>query len=92
MAGIPVLDVVVPVYNEQAALAHSARRLHQYLQENFALPVRITIADNASVDDTPYIAAGLAAVCLRGGPTTTTPRCGAPAARSPVSSRAWRWP
>ncbi|CDO24738.1 glycosyl transferase family protein [Mycolicibacterium mageritense DSM 44476 = CIP 104973] len=60
-AGVPVLDVVVPVYNEQAALAHSVRRLHQYLQENFALPVRITIADNASVDDTPHIAAELAA-------------------------------
>lgn len=60
-AGVPVLDVVVPVYNEQAALAHSVRRLHRYLEENFAVPVRITIADNASVDDTPRIAAALAA-------------------------------
>ncbi|MDH6197466.1 putative flippase GtrA [Mycobacterium frederiksbergense] len=60
-AGVPVLDVVVPVYNEQAALAHSVRRLHSYLEENFAVPVRITIADNASVDDTPRIAAELAA-------------------------------
>lgn len=60
-AGVPVLDVVVPVYNEQAALAHSVRRLHSYLRENFAMPTRITIADNASVDDTPRIAAALAA-------------------------------
>jgi len=60
-AGIPVLDVVVPVYNEQAALPHSVRRLHRYLQENFALPTRITIADNASTDATPRIAAELAA-------------------------------
>lgn len=60
-AGVPVLDVVVPVYNEQAALAHSVRRLHRYLAENFAVPVRITIADNASVDETPRIAAELAA-------------------------------
>nr|WP_238391026.1 MULTISPECIES: bifunctional glycosyltransferase family 2/GtrA family protein [unclassified Mycolicibacterium] len=60
-AGVPVLDVVIPVYNEQAALAHSVRRLHRYLKENFAVPVRITIADNASVDDTPRIAAELAA-------------------------------
>ncbi|MFN3008696.1 glycosyltransferase [Mycolicibacterium wolinskyi] len=60
-AGVPVLDVVVPVYNEQAALAHSVRRLHRYLQENFGLPTRITIADNASVDATPRIAAELAA-------------------------------
>ncbi|OBG85959.1 sugar translocase [Mycobacterium sp. E802] len=59
-AGVPVLDVVVPVYNEQAALAHSVRRLHCYLRENFALPARITIADNASTDDTPRIAAELA--------------------------------
>ena len=60
-AGVPVLDVVVPVYNEQATLAHSVRRLHRYLAENFAVPVRITIADNASVDETPCIAAELAA-------------------------------
>ena len=60
-AGVPVLDVVVPVYNEQAALPHSVRRLHRYLQENFALPTRITIADNASTDATPRIAAELAA-------------------------------
>ncbi|WP_454791331.1 glycosyltransferase [Mycolicibacterium lutetiense] len=60
-AGVPVLDIVVPVYNEQAALAHSVRRLHRYLVENFAVPVRITIADNASVDETPRIAAELAA-------------------------------
>ncbi|BBX29943.1 bifunctional glycosyltransferase family 2/GtrA family protein [Mycolicibacterium alvei] len=59
-AGVPVLDVVVPVYNEQAALADSVRRLHRYLAENFAVPVRITIADNASTDDTPLIAAELA--------------------------------
>jgi len=59
-AGVPVLDVVVPVYNEQAALAHSVRRLHGYLQENFAVPTRITIADNASTDATPQIAARLA--------------------------------
>ncbi|MDV3124645.1 bifunctional glycosyltransferase family 2/GtrA family protein [Mycobacterium sp. 21AC1] len=60
-AGVPVLDVVVPVYNEEAALAQSVRRLHRYLRENFELPVRITIADNASVDATARIAADLAA-------------------------------
>jgi putative flippase GtrA len=59
--GVPVLDVVVPVYNEQAALADSIHRLHRHLRENFPYPVRITIADNASVDDTPLIAADLAA-------------------------------
>jgi putative flippase GtrA len=59
--GVPVLDVVVPVYNEQAALADSIHRLHRHLCEHFPYPVRITIADNASIDDTPVIAAELAA-------------------------------
>ena len=58
--GVPVLDVVVPVYNEQAALAHSIHRLHRHLREDFPFPARITIADNASNDDTPVIAAALA--------------------------------
>jgi len=60
-AGVPVLDVVVPVYNEQAALADSVQRLHRHLREQFPFSARITIADNASVDDTPRIAAELAA-------------------------------
>src|SRR3954454_17575117 len=60
-AGVPVLDVVVPVYNEQTALADSVHRLHRHLRENFPFEARITIADNASVDDTPRIAAELAA-------------------------------
>src|SRR6266436_4168614 len=59
-AGVPVLDVVVPVYNEQAALADSIYRLHRHLEENFPFTARITIADNASTDDTPRIAAQLA--------------------------------
>lgn len=58
--GVPVVDVVVPVYNEQAALAGSVRRLHRYLAESLPYPARITIADNASIDDTPRIAAELA--------------------------------
>ncbi|OKH82509.1 sugar translocase [Mycobacterium sp. ST-F2] len=60
-AGVPVLDVVVPVYNEQVALPGSIRRLHRHLEEHFPYPVQITIADNASVDDTPRVAAELAA-------------------------------
>ncbi len=58
--GVPVLDVVVPVYNEAAVLAGSIHRLHRYLRENFTVSFRITIADNASADATPAIAAGLA--------------------------------
>jgi glycosyltransferase involved in cell wall biosynthesis/putative flippase GtrA len=58
-AGVPVLDVVVPVYNEQDDLADSIVRLHRHLRD-FSFPTRITIADNASDDDTPRIAAQLA--------------------------------
>ncbi|MGX9671053.1 glycosyltransferase [Mycobacterium sp. HM-7] len=59
--GVPVLDVVVPVYNEQVALPGSIRRLHRHLEEHFPYPVQITIADNASIDETPRVAAALAA-------------------------------
>ena len=57
----PVLDVVVPVYNEEGDLEPSVRRLHAYLSAEFPYPFRITIADNASVDATPAIATRLAA-------------------------------
>ncbi|MCU1527266.1 MAG: sugar translocase, partial [Frondihabitans sp.] len=56
----PVLDVVVPCYNEQTTLAAHIRRLHAYLAENVEFSWRITIADNASTDDTPRIADDLA--------------------------------
>jgi putative flippase GtrA len=54
------VDVVVPVYNEQAALEHSIRRLHGFLTESFPFTWRIVVADNASTDGTPFIAAALA--------------------------------
>lgn len=57
----PVLDVVVPVFNEQGDLERSVRRLHAHLRETFPYPFRITVADNASTDATPLIAARLAA-------------------------------
>ncbi|MCV7218619.1 bifunctional glycosyltransferase family 2/GtrA family protein [Mycobacterium crocinum] len=57
---VPVVDVVVPVYNEQVTLAASVRRLHRYLAESVPYRVQITIADNASIDETPRIAAQLA--------------------------------
>ncbi len=56
----PVLDVVVPVFNEEKDLEPSVRRLHAHLSETFPYPFRITIADNASTDETPRIAAQLA--------------------------------
>jgi putative flippase GtrA len=57
----PVLDIVVPVYNEQDDLEPSVRRLHAHLTDRFPYPFRITIADNASTDGTPLIAGRLAA-------------------------------
>ncbi|MFB9377838.1 glycosyltransferase [Kineococcus gynurae] len=56
----PVLDVVVPVFDEEVDLEPCVRRLHAHLR---ALPFssRITIADNASTDATPTVAAALAA-------------------------------
>lgn len=55
----PVLDVVVPVYNEETDLEPCVRRLHEHLAGDFPYTFRITIADNASVDATPQVAAQL---------------------------------
>ncbi len=55
----PVLDVVVPVYNEEADLERCIWRLCDHLGRTFPYRFRITIADNASTDRTPEIAARL---------------------------------
>jgi putative flippase GtrA len=55
----PVLDVVVPVYNEEIDLEPCVRRLHAYLAQNFPYRFRITIADNASTDSTAEVAGRL---------------------------------
>jgi putative flippase GtrA len=55
-----VLDVVLPVHNEQDDLERCVRRLHAYLRDGFPYSYRITIADNASTDATPVIARRLA--------------------------------
>lgn len=56
----PVLDVVVPVHDEQASLAACVTRLHAHLATYFPYPFRITVADNASTDDTWSVAEALA--------------------------------
>ncbi|MBY8874683.1 bifunctional glycosyltransferase family 2/GtrA family protein [Micromonospora sp. PLK6-60] len=56
-----VLDLVVPVYNEEADLEPCVRRLHAHLSAHFPYPFRITVADNASVDGTLAVAEALAA-------------------------------
>lgn len=52
----PVVDIVVPVHNEARVLAASIGRLHRFLTDEFPFEARITIADNASSDETPAIA------------------------------------
>src|ERR1039458_9050591 len=57
----PKLEVVVPVYNEEACLEHSIRRLHDFLATSMPFASRIVIADNASTDRTWEIAVRLEA-------------------------------
>jgi putative flippase GtrA len=57
----PRVDIVVPVYNEAAAIETSIRRLHAFLGEGFPYDWRIVVADNASTDATPRLARRLAA-------------------------------
>jgi glycosyltransferase involved in cell wall biosynthesis len=52
----PVVDVVVPVYNEAATLEDSIQRLHRYLSTRFPMSSGITIAENGSTDGTWTIA------------------------------------
>ncbi len=47
-----VVDIVVPVFDEERALEPSVRRLHAYLTDAFPFSWRITIVDNASTDGT----------------------------------------
>ncbi|MCX5422009.1 bifunctional glycosyltransferase family 2/GtrA family protein [Streptomyces sp. NBC_00078] len=58
-AGTPVLDVVIPVHNEEKDLQPCVLRLHDHLKRTFPYAFRITIADNASTDTTPLVAARL---------------------------------
>ena len=54
------VDLVIPVYNEEAALPDSIARLAQFLRENLVNPWQVTIADNASIDRTRSVSEELA--------------------------------
>ncbi|MFJ4296104.1 glycosyltransferase [Curtobacterium sp. NPDC089689] len=56
------IDIVVPCHNEQDTLAAHVRRLHTFCRTSLHHTWRITIADNASTDDTARIADDLAAM------------------------------
>ncbi|WP_323189311.1 dolichyl-phosphate beta-glucosyltransferase [Kitasatospora sp. NBC_00240] len=60
-AATKLVEVVVPVYNEEHVLERCVRRLHAYLDETFPYDYRITVADNASIDGTWAVACALAA-------------------------------
>jgi putative flippase GtrA len=55
------VDIVIPVYNEERALPGCVEVLRDYLNDQFPYDWTITIADNASTDNTPTVAAELAA-------------------------------
>ncbi len=57
----PLVDIVIPVYNEAHVLADSIHRLVGYLGSSFPFTWRVTIADNASTDDTWSVAERLEA-------------------------------
>ena len=56
----PLVDVVLPVYNEEDDLPGSVNTLISYLQANAPWLWRILIADNASTDSTFTVATGMA--------------------------------
>jgi glycosyltransferase involved in cell wall biosynthesis len=58
-AQVPEVEIVVPVHDEERALAPSIHRLHRFLTDEFPFSWRIVIADNASTDGTPAVAAAL---------------------------------
>ena len=47
-----VVDITIPVFNEEVGLARSVELLHAYLADTFPFTWRITIVDNASTDGT----------------------------------------
>lgn len=46
------VEIVIPVYDEEAVLERSVHRLCDYLDDCFPLPWLVTVADNASTDST----------------------------------------
>ncbi|AUZ35451.1 sugar translocase [Arthrobacter sp. PGP41] len=54
------LEIVVPVFNEESVLEKSIIELANYLKLEMPASWQITIADNASTDNTPIIATRLA--------------------------------
>ncbi len=56
-----LVEVTIPVYNEEKVLTGSVRRLHSYLSTQFPFRFVITIADNGSTDSTFVLAKQISA-------------------------------
>jgi glycosyltransferase involved in cell wall biosynthesis len=59
-ANSQTIEIVVPVFNEDATLEHNVELLLEYMRREFPFRFSIVVADNASTDSTPRIATGLA--------------------------------
>ena len=59
-AAVNSVDVVIPVYNEERALAGNVAVLRGFLGSSLSQHWRIVVADNGSVDGTPEVAKDLA--------------------------------
>jgi glycosyltransferase involved in cell wall biosynthesis len=59
---MPRVDIVIPVYNEEAALPRCIEHLTQYLDAELPWSWQVIVVDNASTDATPAVGAALAAV------------------------------
>ena len=55
-----LIEIAVPVHNEEATLAANVDLLVDYLRNEFPFRFRVLIANNASTDGTAEVAAGLA--------------------------------
>jgi glycosyltransferase involved in cell wall biosynthesis len=60
-ATMALVDVALPVHDEEGDLERSVHRLHDHLVRRFPFPARITVVDNASTDRTWAIARQLEA-------------------------------
>ncbi|MDM7855262.1 glycosyltransferase [Cellulomonas sp. MW4] len=56
----PVLDLVIPVHDEEVGLERAVRAARWFLDTQFPYTARLTVADNASTDGTWAIATRLA--------------------------------
>ncbi len=65
MARRLTVDIVIPVYNEEAAIRPCVERLSQFLAEEFQHPWQIIIANNGSTDRTLGVAREISAADRR---------------------------